>query len=47
MFQQSEYEITNVEVHFKGLMANSGYHVHIVCVTIPMLRIAKAINFSN
>lgn len=30
MFQQSEYDLTNVEVHFKELNENSGYHVHIV-----------------
>lgn len=30
MFQQSEYDLTNVEVHFKELNDNSGYHVHIV-----------------
>lgn len=30
MFEQSEYDLTNVEVHFKGLEDNSGYHVHIV-----------------
>lgn len=30
MFQQSEYELTNVEVNLKGLVENSGYHVHIV-----------------
>lgn len=32
MFQQSEYGITNVEVGFKGLIENSGYHVHIVSI---------------
>ena len=30
MVQQSEYDITNVEVDFRGLIANSGYHVHVV-----------------
>lgn len=30
MFQQSEYDLTNVEVHFKDLNENSGYHVHVV-----------------
>lgn len=30
MFQQSEYDLTNVEVHFKELEDNSGYHVHVV-----------------
>lgn len=30
MFQQSEYDLTNVEVQLKGLIENSGYHVHIV-----------------
>lgn len=30
MLQQSEYELTNVEVHLKELEKNSGYHVHIV-----------------
>ncbi|XP_037029000.1 uncharacterized protein LOC119069178 isoform X1 [Bradysia coprophila] len=29
MFQQSEYDLTNVEVHFKELKDNSGYHVHV------------------
>ncbi|XP_058812526.1 uncharacterized protein LOC131677032 [Topomyia yanbarensis] len=32
MIQQSEYDLTNAEVEFKGLMANSGYHVHIAPV---------------
>ncbi|XP_038105826.1 uncharacterized protein LOC6051326 [Culex quinquefasciatus] len=32
MLQQSEYDLTNVEVEFKGLIANSGYHVHIAPV---------------
>lgn len=32
MVQQSEYDLTNVEVDFKGLIANSGYHVHIAPV---------------
>lgn len=32
MLQQSEYELTNVEVNLKGLMDNSGYHVHITPV---------------
>lgn len=28
--QQSEYDISNVDVTFKGLKENSGYHVHVV-----------------
>lgn len=32
MLQQSEYELTNVEVNLKGLLANSGYHVHVAPV---------------
>ncbi|XP_055533520.1 uncharacterized protein LOC129723361 [Wyeomyia smithii] len=32
MVQQSEYELTNTEVDFKGLIANSGYHVHVAPV---------------
>lgn len=28
LYQQSEYEITNVDVHFQGLNETSGYHVH-------------------
>lgn len=32
LFQQSEYEVTNVEVQFKGLLATSGYHVHVAPV---------------
>uniref|UniRef100_A0A182IXP5 Superoxide dismutase copper/zinc binding domain-containing protein n=1 Tax=Anopheles atroparvus TaxID=41427 RepID=A0A182IXP5_ANOAO len=32
MIQQSEYDLTNVEVDFKGLDKNSGYHVHIAPV---------------
>lgn len=32
MRQQSEYELTNVEVNLKGLVDNSGYHVHITSV---------------
>lgn len=30
ILQQSEYELTNVEVNLKNLEQNSGYHVHIV-----------------
>lgn len=30
LLQQSEYELTNLEVHIKDLEQNSGYHVHIV-----------------
>lgn len=30
--QQSEYEVTNIDVQLKGLMENSGYHVHIAPV---------------
>lgn len=29
-YQQTEYDITNVEVDLEGLYQNSGYHVHIV-----------------
>lgn len=32
MLQQSEYEVTNVEVELKGLKDNSGYHVHVTPV---------------
>ncbi|XP_055586324.1 uncharacterized protein LOC129738996 [Uranotaenia lowii] len=32
MIQQSEYDHTNVEVDFKGLSVNSGYHVHVAPV---------------
>lgn len=32
MFQASEYDITNVDVDLKGLVSNSGYHVHIVSI---------------
>lgn len=28
--QQSEYDISNVEVQLKGLQDNSGYHIHMV-----------------
>lgn len=34
--QQSEYEISNVEVQFKGLEQNSGYHIHMVSSTITV-----------
>lgn len=30
--QQSEYEITNIDVQLKGLLENSGYHVHVAPV---------------
>lgn len=33
MLQQSEYELTNIEVRLKNLERNSGYHVHIVSHT--------------
>lgn len=29
-YQQTEYDVTNVEVDLEGLVDNSGYHVHIV-----------------
>lgn len=32
MVQQSEYEITNVEVQLKGLEETSGYHIHVAPV---------------
>ena len=28
--QQSEYDISNIEVQFKGLKETSGYHIHMV-----------------
>lgn len=28
--QQTEYDITNVEVSLEGLKDNSGYHIHVV-----------------
>lgn len=32
--QQSEYDISNIEVQFKGLEENSGYHIHMVCIIV-------------
>lgn len=32
-YQQTEYDVTNVEVDLQGLVDNSGYHVHIVSAT--------------
>lgn len=32
LFQQSEYELTNVEVNLKGLVDTSGYHIHVAPV---------------
>uniref|UniRef100_A0A182R615 Superoxide dismutase copper/zinc binding domain-containing protein n=1 Tax=Anopheles funestus TaxID=62324 RepID=A0A182R615_ANOFN len=32
LVQQSEYDLTNAEVDFKGLDRNSGYHVHVAPV---------------
>ncbi|KAL9892126.1 superoxide dismutase family protein Rsod isoform 1-T1 [Glossina fuscipes fuscipes] len=32
MTQQSEYDISNLEVQFKGLQDNSGYHIHMTPV---------------
>lgn len=32
MTQQSEYEVTNVEVNLKGLVETSGYHIHVAPV---------------
>ncbi|KAJ3643412.1 hypothetical protein Zmor_026124 [Zophobas morio] len=31
-YQQTEYDITNVEVNLQGLVDNSGYHIHITPV---------------
>lgn len=31
-FQQSEYDITNIDVNLKGLMEASGYHIHLAPV---------------
>lgn len=28
--QQTEYDMTNVEVSLEGLRDNSGYHIHVV-----------------
>lgn len=28
--QQTEYDVTNVEVDLQGLIRNSGYHIHMV-----------------
>lgn len=33
-YQQTEYDITNVEVDLEGLKDNSGYHVHMVSLSI-------------
>lgn len=31
--QQSEYDVSNIEVQFKGLeQQTSGYHIHMVCL---------------
>lgn len=30
IIQQSEYDVSDVDVQFKGLSLNSGYHIHIV-----------------
>lgn len=30
IIQQSEYDVSNVEVEFRGLIDNSGYHIHMV-----------------
>lgn len=35
--QQTEYDITNVEVGFEGLVENSGYHIHIVSLNIKSI----------
>lgn len=35
-YQQTEYDVTNVEVSLEGLDQNSGYHVHIVSTRINM-----------
>lgn len=32
--QQSEYDMSNIEVQFKGLNENSGYHIHMVSVIL-------------
>lgn len=32
--QQTEYDITDVEVSLEGLQEASGYHVHIVSCTL-------------
>ncbi|XP_031640527.1 uncharacterized protein LOC116352238 isoform X2 [Contarinia nasturtii] len=37
LYQQSEYEITNIDVNLKGLNATSGYHVHEVSVQENLL----------
>lgn len=34
IFQQSEYDITNIEVDFKGLVNTSGYHIHMVYLLV-------------
>jgi len=29
-FQQTEYDVTDIEIDIEGLIDNSGYHVHMV-----------------
>lgn len=47
MVQQSEYDLTNVEVDFKGLDKNSGYHVHIVSIIGVMIEWERFIHFAT
>lgn len=39
--QQSEYDISNIEVQLKGLKENSGYHIHMVNNLISIVRTNK------
>jgi hypothetical protein len=32
-FQQTEYDVTDIEIELEGLNGNSGYHVHMVSIS--------------
>lgn len=32
-FQQTEYDVTDIEIALEGLNDNSGYHIHMVSIT--------------
>lgn len=40
IFQQSEYDLSNVDISLKGLIENSGYHIHMVNLTACVWRLS-------
>lgn len=44
IIQQSEYDISDVEVMLKGLSDNSGYHVHLVSKRLVLIIVINSLH---